>query len=147
MERCKNITIIFLLAVGMLGTATFAKSASATFRTFANSDMGITGTAKLATELTSLDGKPISIPEMEAAMTGIMEKAGVPGLSCSIINRSKIAYCKTFGLKNKKTGKPNDEQTIFAAASFSMLLPRACFHLFQIAPSREGPSSRVFDPS
>ena len=75
--------------------------------------------AKPAAELTSLDGKPISIPEMEAAVTGIMEKAGVPGLSCAIINGSKIAYSKTFGVKNKKSGEPNDEQTIFAAASFS----------------------------
>ena len=119
MERCKNITIIFLLAVGMRGSVAFANSSSTTFRTLANSDMGISDTAKLATELTSIDGKPISIPEMEAVMTGIMKKARIPGLSCSIINRSKVAYCKTFGLKNNKTGELNDGQTIFVAASFS----------------------------
>jgi CubicO group peptidase (beta-lactamase class C family) len=119
MGRCKNITIIFLLAVGMHGNVAFANSSSTTFQTFANLDMGISGTAKLATKLTTLDGKPILIPEMEAAITEIMKKAGIPGLSCSIINRSKIAYCKTFGLKNNKTGELNDGQTIFVAASFS----------------------------
>ena len=77
------------------------------------------GAAKPASDLTSLYGKPISLSEMEAAMTGIMEKAGVTGLSCAIINGSKLAYCKTFGLKNRKTGEPNNEQTVFASASLS----------------------------
>lgn len=77
------------------------------------------GAAKPSSELTSLDGKPISIPEMEAEMTAIMEKAGVTGLSCAIINGSKLTYRKTFGLKNRKTRESNDEQTIFAAASLS----------------------------
>jgi CubicO group peptidase (beta-lactamase class C family) len=56
---------------------------------------------------------------MEAAVIEIMEKGGVPGLSCAIINDSKIVYCKAFGLKNKKTGVPNNQDTIFAGASFS----------------------------
>ena len=115
MESLRNIKITLLLAVAIPGTVAFAKSAG----TGADPDMSICCTAKPATELTSLDGKPISIREMEAEITAIMEKAGVPGLSCSIINGSRIAYCKTFGLKNKKTGEPNDEQTVFAAASFS----------------------------
>jgi CubicO group peptidase (beta-lactamase class C family) len=76
-------------------------------------------TAKSTSELTSLNGKPISIPEMEAEMAAIMEEAGVTGLSCAIINGSKIAYCKAFGLKNRKSGEPNNEQTIFWAASLS----------------------------
>ena len=43
MERWKNIKIIFLLAVGILGTAALAKSAGTAFRTFTNSDMGLNG--------------------------------------------------------------------------------------------------------
>jgi glutamine amidotransferase-like uncharacterized protein len=42
-ERWKNIKIIFLLAVGILGTVAFAKSAGTAFRTFTNSDMGLNG--------------------------------------------------------------------------------------------------------
>ncbi|MHC4533998.1 MAG: serine hydrolase [Planctomycetota bacterium] len=77
------------------------------------------GTAKAASDLISLDGKSISIPEMEATTTSIMEKAAVTGLSCAIINDSKIVYCRAFGLKNKKNGKPNNEQTVFASASLA----------------------------
>jgi hypothetical protein len=43
MERCKSMTVISLLAIGMLGTAAFAKSVNPTFRTFANPNMGIGG--------------------------------------------------------------------------------------------------------
>jgi CubicO group peptidase (beta-lactamase class C family) len=70
-------------------------------------------------ELTSLDGKRISIPVMEAAVVSTMEKALIPGLSCVIINDSKVAYRKTFGVKSSESGEPNDEETVFAAASFS----------------------------
>jgi CubicO group peptidase (beta-lactamase class C family) len=70
-------------------------------------------------DLESLDGKSISIPVMEAAVVKTMEKAGVSGLSCAIINDSKVVYGKAFGVRNSETGEPNDEQTVFAAASFS----------------------------
>jgi CubicO group peptidase (beta-lactamase class C family) len=70
-------------------------------------------------ELKSLDGKRISVQVMEAAVVSTMEKAGIPGLSCAIINDSKVVYCETFGVKNTKSGEPNDEETVFAAASFS----------------------------
>jgi len=43
MERCKNITIISLLAIGMLGTAPLAKFVNPTFRAFANPNMDING--------------------------------------------------------------------------------------------------------
>ena len=77
------------------------------------------GTAQSASNLISLDGKSIPIPEMEAEMTAIMERAGVTGLSCAIINDSKVTCHKIFGYKNRKTRETNDEETIFAAASLS----------------------------
>jgi CubicO group peptidase (beta-lactamase class C family) len=80
---------------------------------------GSTGDSGQAGELTSLDGESISIPAMEAAVESIMEKARVPGLSCAIVNDSKIACVRTFGVKSGETGEPNDEETVFAAASFS----------------------------
>ena len=43
MEKCKNITIISLLAIGMLGTVPLAKFVNSTFRTFANPNMDING--------------------------------------------------------------------------------------------------------
>lgn len=69
--------------------------------------------------LKSLDGKTIPISAMESTVGEIMEKADVPGLSCAIINETKISYLNTFGVKNAETGEPNDEETVFAAASLS----------------------------
>jgi CubicO group peptidase (beta-lactamase class C family) len=80
---------------------------------------GSIGDSGQSGELKSLDGKSISIPAMEAVVVEIMEKAGVPGLSCVIINGSKVVYGKTFGVKSSESGEPNDEETVFAAASFS----------------------------
>jgi CubicO group peptidase (beta-lactamase class C family) len=61
----------------------------------------------------------VSIAEIEAFIPRVMEKAGVTGLSCAIINGSKVAYVRAFGAKDGSSGAANDEETIFAAASFS----------------------------
>ena len=80
---------------------------------------GSMGHAGETDELKSLDGKRLPVPAMEAAVINIMEEARIPGLSCAIINDSKVVYRKTFGVKSSETGEPNDEDTVFAAASFS----------------------------
>jgi len=72
-----------------------------------------------AGNLDSLTGEPIDVVAMEAKIAAIMEKAGVPGLSCVILNDSQVAYANTFGVKNRKTGEPLDANTIFTGASFS----------------------------
>jgi CubicO group peptidase (beta-lactamase class C family) len=69
--------------------------------------------------LTTLNGETVPTAELETFIVKTMEKAGVTGLSCAIINDSEIVYQKAFGLKNAEAGTPNDEETIFAAASFS----------------------------
>jgi CubicO group peptidase (beta-lactamase class C family) len=71
------------------------------------------------TSLKTLDGGTISSAEFEAFIAETMAEAGVTGLSCAIINDSEIVYQKAFGLKDAEAGTPNDEETIFAAASFS----------------------------
>jgi len=69
--------------------------------------------------LTTLNGETASTAELETFIFKTMEKAGVTGLSCAIINDSEIVYQKAFGLKDAEAGTPNDEETIYAAASFS----------------------------
>jgi CubicO group peptidase (beta-lactamase class C family) len=69
--------------------------------------------------LQSLTGEAIAIPEMEAAIGEAMAKAGVAGLSMAIINDDQVVYRRAFGAKDSETGAPNDEETIFGAASFS----------------------------
>ena len=67
----------------------------------------------------TLDGKQVSIPELEAFINQTMEKADVTGLSCAIINDNKIVYQNAFGYRDKKSGTRTDQKTIFSAASFS----------------------------
>jgi CubicO group peptidase (beta-lactamase class C family) len=66
-----------------------------------------------------LDGTSVPVEEVEAAVAQAMDRGGVPGLSCAILNDGQIVYRKGFGYKDKGAGTENDEETIFAAASFS----------------------------
>jgi len=65
------------------------------------------------------DGSSVLIVELEAFIEGTLERADVAGLSCAIINDGRVVYRKAFGDGNRSTGARNDEETIFAAASFS----------------------------
>ena len=69
--------------------------------------------------LRTLSGDLVSTNELETTISQIMEKADVTGLSCAIINDSRVVYQNAFGLKDKNAGTMNDEETIFSAASFS----------------------------
>lgn len=69
--------------------------------------------------LARLDGTTVPAEQVAASIEEIMQRAGVTGLSCAIINDSRVVYRRGFGLKDRSAGAPNDEQTVFAAASFS----------------------------
>jgi CubicO group peptidase (beta-lactamase class C family) len=69
--------------------------------------------------ITRLDGSEVAVADIERAIDNVMEKAGVPGLSCAIINGGKIVYAGGFGVRERGKSDPVDEQTIFGAASFS----------------------------
>jgi CubicO group peptidase (beta-lactamase class C family) len=61
----------------------------------------------------------VPVDELESFINDTMQRAGVTGLSCVIINDSQIVYRQAFGLKDKGADSPADEDTIFSAASFS----------------------------
>ena len=69
--------------------------------------------------LTMLDGTVVPVEDVEASIAGAMARGGVPGLSCAILNDGQIVYRGAFGYEDVGAGTENDEQTIFAAASFS----------------------------
>jgi len=74
------------------------------------------------TEITNLrlvDGRSVPTAELQAFIDQTMQKANVTGLSCAVINDGRVVYRKAFGDRDKSTGARNDEETIFAAASFS----------------------------
>ena len=66
-----------------------------------------------------INGERTSFRELDNAILQIMEKTGVAGLSCAIINDSKIVHQKAFGYRDKSTETLNNKETIFSAASFS----------------------------
>ena len=66
-----------------------------------------------------ISGKSMSFSEVDNSISQMMENAGVTGLSCAVINDSKVVYQKAYGFRNNSTGVLNDEETIFSAASFS----------------------------
>ncbi|MDH3838904.1 MAG: serine hydrolase [Desulfobacteraceae bacterium] len=66
-----------------------------------------------------ISGKSMSFSEVDNSISHMMENAGVTGLSCAIINDSKVVYQKAYGFRNNSIGVLNDEETIFSAASFS----------------------------
>jgi CubicO group peptidase (beta-lactamase class C family) len=69
--------------------------------------------------LKTLNGGRVPVGELEDFIKDTMKRAGVTGLSCAIINDSQIVYRQAFGVKDKSAGSATDENTIFAAASFS----------------------------
>ncbi|UCC76068.1 MAG: beta-lactamase family protein, partial [Anaerolineales bacterium] len=69
--------------------------------------------------LKTLDGGWVSVDELEDFINDTMQQAGVTGLSCAIINDSQIVYRQAFGVKDTNIAGRADENTIFAAASFS----------------------------
>lgn len=66
-----------------------------------------------------LEGSTVSFEQFEESVAAIMERAGVSGLSVAIINGSQVVYVNGFGVKSRETGEPVNDETIFAAASFS----------------------------
>lgn len=49
----------------------------------------------------------------------LMQEAGVPGLSIAVIRKGKISWSGAFGVRDRKSGEPVDENTMFEAASLT----------------------------
>lgn len=81
-----------------------------------------------------LDGSKTSSVEIERNVERLMKAANVTGLSVAIINDSKIAYVKSFGLRNKEKNEPLTERTVMYGAS----LTKAVFAYFVMQLVQEG---------
>ena len=69
--------------------------------------------------LVGLNDSAINVNKMESTIEEILSKAGIPGLSCAIINDSLLIYEKGIGLRQSDSTLAVDENTSFNAASFS----------------------------
>jgi len=93
--------------------------AIASFVTF-----GIAGCAKIPpvpedATLEAVGGSRISVAKFEARVEGVMERAVVSGLGCSILHDGHTVYHRNFGYRDMETDEVLDQDSVFNAASFS----------------------------
>ncbi|MGK7872624.1 MAG: serine hydrolase domain-containing protein [Xenococcaceae cyanobacterium] len=67
---------------------------------------------------TNLSAEKI-IANLEQQIPALMRKAVIPGLSLAIVRDGKLFWSKGFGVKNRNTKEPTNNNTVFAAASLS----------------------------
>lgn len=67
----------------------------------------------------SCDKTPTLGETLEAEIPKLMEAADIPGLSMAVIRNGEIFWSGTFGVRNRETNEPVDENTIFEAASLT----------------------------
>jgi CubicO group peptidase (beta-lactamase class C family) len=66
-----------------------------------------------------LDGSTITPTEIDAEVTRVMRGAEVPGAAIAIFNDGKLAYLKTYGLRDKDNNLPLTPDSVMTAASWS----------------------------
>jgi len=62
---------------------------------------------------------------LETELPKLMEAADIPGLSIAVIRGGEIFWSGAFGLRNRDTNEPVDENTIFEAASLTKTVTAA----------------------
>jgi CubicO group peptidase (beta-lactamase class C family) len=66
-----------------------------------------------------LDGSKIAPAEVDATVMRLMKAAQVTGVGVAIFNHGKVAYLKTYGVRDKEKDLPLTEDSVMTAASFS----------------------------
>jgi len=69
-----------------------------------------------------LDGSTITWAEIDGTVTRVMRAANVPGVAIAIFNNGKVAYLKTYGVRDKEKNLPLTEDSVMAAASFTKVV-------------------------
>ncbi len=71
------------------------------------------------TSIKRLDGSTISAAEIDSTVTRLMQAAEVTGVGIAIFNDGKIAYVKTYGVRDKEKNLPLTPDSVMTAASLS----------------------------
>src|SRR4029453_17929512 len=66
-----------------------------------------------------LDGSKITPAEIDATVLRLMHAAEVTGVSVAILNDGKVAYLKTYGVRDKEKNLPLTENSVMTGASFT----------------------------
>ncbi len=62
---------------------------------------------------------------LEAEIPKLMEAADIPGMSIAVVRDGAIVWSGAFGMRNRDTNEPVDENTIFEAASLTKTITAA----------------------
>jgi CubicO group peptidase (beta-lactamase class C family) len=68
-----------------------------------------------------LDGSKITPAEIDATVLRLMHAAEVTGVSVAILNDGKVAYLKTYGVRDKEKNLPLTENSVMTGASFTKI--------------------------
>jgi CubicO group peptidase (beta-lactamase class C family) len=71
------------------------------------------------TSIRRLDGSTISPAEIDSTVARLMQAADVPGVGIALFNHGRIAYLKTYGLRDKEKNLPLTPDSVMTAASLS----------------------------
>src|ERR1700732_3109566 len=77
------------------------------------------GTINKEPTVKRLDGSAIAPSEIDATVTRLMRAAEVTGVGIAILNDGKIAYLKSYGVRDKEKSLPLTEDSVMTAASFT----------------------------
>jgi len=66
-----------------------------------------------------LDGSKITPAEIDATVARLMHAGEVTGVSVAILNDGKVAYLKTYGVRDKEKNLPLTENSVMTGASFT----------------------------
>jgi CubicO group peptidase (beta-lactamase class C family) len=82
---------------------------------------GGAASARAHTEAQTVDGKRAWIPsgELVQDLPRLMRIAGVPGAAVAVVDRGRLAWSRSFGVKNILTRDPVREDSLFEAASMT----------------------------
>ncbi len=72
-----------------------------------------------ANKIKTLNGKEITIAEMDEFLKAQMDSLGIPGISIAIINDARIVYHHALGVTNVDTKETVTDETLFDAGSMS----------------------------
>ena len=61
----------------------------------------------------------LPLEALEARIPGLLDSAGVPGLSIAVIEDGRLAWSGAFGVRNVESGEPVGSETMFEAASLT----------------------------
>jgi len=80
------------------------------------------GTMNKDLTIKRLDGSAIAPSEIDATVSRLMKAAEVTGISIAILNDGKIAYLKSYGVRDKEKNLPLTDDSIMTAASFTKVV-------------------------